>query len=78
MKKRTLIMFALLALSSGFSATASADSVCKGLAQAVCEKNASCRWVQGYTRNDGVKTKSYCRISKSTSQKKISPKKKQS
>jgi len=34
---------------------------CKGMEKAACEGQASCSWVDGYTRKDGVKVSSHCR-----------------
>ena len=39
-------------------------SECKGLAQDVCTTNELCRWMEGYTRKDGVQVSSHCRLSK--------------
>jgi hypothetical protein len=39
-------------------------SECKGLAQDVCTTNEQCRWMEGYTRKDGVQVSSHCRLSK--------------
>jgi hypothetical protein len=51
-----------LALGSG---TALAESACKGLEQAACEKASDCVWVGGYEKKDGKQVSGYCR-SKST------------
>lgn len=39
-------------------------SECKGLAQDVCLTNELCRWMDGYTRKDGVQVSSHCRLAK--------------
>ena len=39
----------------------SAPSVCKGLDEAACGAQAECRWMEGYTRKDGVQVSSHCR-----------------
>lgn len=39
-------------------------SECKGLAQDVCAANEQCRWMEGYTRKDGVQVSSHCRLAK--------------
>ncbi|MTW22520.1 hypothetical protein [Allochromatium palmeri] len=39
-------------------------SECKGLAQDLCTTKEQCRWMQGYTRKDGVQVSSHCRLSK--------------
>lgn len=39
-------------------------SECKGLAQDVCVTNENCRWMDGYTRKDGIQVSSHCRLSK--------------
>jgi hypothetical protein len=39
-------------------------SECKGLALDACAANADCRWMEGYTRKDGVQVSSHCRLSK--------------
>ena len=41
-----------------------AASECKGLAQDVCVTNGNCRWMEGYTRKDGIHVSSHCRLSK--------------
>ena len=41
-----------------------AASECKGLAQDVCVTNENCRWMDGYTRKDGIQVSSHCRLSK--------------
>ena len=38
-----------------------AQSACKGLEKAPCEKKEACTWVDGYTRKDGAKVSAYCR-----------------
>ena len=47
-----------LALGSG---SALAESACKGLEQAACEKAADCTWVGAYERKDGKHVSGYCR-----------------
>ncbi len=55
----TLLSTALVTL---FAAPAiSAPSVCKGLDEAACAAQAECRWMDGYTRKDGVQVSSHCR-----------------
>jgi len=39
-------------------------SECKGLAQDACMTNENCRWMDGYTRRDGIQVSSHCRLSK--------------
>lgn len=39
-------------------------SECKGLAQDVCATKEECRWMEGYTRKDGIQVSSHCRLSK--------------
>jgi len=39
-------------------------SECKGLAQDACVTNENCRWMDGYTRRDGIQVSSHCRLSK--------------
>ena len=41
-----------------------AASECKGLAQDACVTNENCRWMDGYTRKDGIQVSSHCRLSK--------------
>ncbi|MGQ9830795.1 MAG: hypothetical protein ACUVQI_04135 [Thermochromatium sp.] len=39
-------------------------SECKGLSQEACIANEQCRWMEGYTRKDGVQVSSHCRLAK--------------
>ncbi|WP_200373212.1 hypothetical protein [Thiocystis violacea] len=41
-----------------------AASDCKGLAQDACAAKEHCRWMNGYTRKDGIQVSSHCRIGK--------------
>ena len=36
-------------------------SDCKGMEQSACASEASCSWIEGYTRKDGRTVKSFCR-----------------
>lgn len=58
----TLATAVALALSG---AGVHAESACKGIEQAACEKAAECTWVAGYTRQDGNKVAGYCRTKSS-------------
>lgn len=40
---------------------AGAASQCKSLSQDACAANASCTWVDSYTRKDGREIQAYCR-----------------
>lgn len=40
------------------------SSECKGLAQDVCATKEECRWMEGYTRKDGIQVSSHCRLAK--------------
>ena len=42
-------------------ATPALASSCKGLKSSACSSKSSCSWVEGYTRKDGAKVKSFCR-----------------
>jgi hypothetical protein len=46
------------------SVTATAASACKGLPEATCAAEQSCRWVNAYVRKDGREVAGYCRISR--------------
>lgn len=55
-----ILMTAVCSLA--FSATSvHAASECKGLPQAECEAKTECKWVEGYTRQDGKEVSGYCR-----------------
>ena len=41
--------------------SALAASPCKGMAQPVCQADAQCAWVDGYTRKDGRAVASHCK-----------------
>ncbi|SDX81232.1 hypothetical protein SAMN05421644_11446 [Allochromatium warmingii] len=41
-----------------------AASECKGLDQATCAAREECRWMDGYTRKDGIQVSSHCRMGK--------------
>ena len=34
---------------------------CKGLSHSACSTSASCSWVKGYTRKDGIKVRAHCK-----------------
>ena len=61
-KSRTALgaLFASVALTLG-AASAQAESACKGLEKAACEKDSSCTWVDGYKRKDGVEVDAHCK-----------------
>jgi hypothetical protein len=78
MTRKGLITIAALAAASALTLTlgsAQAASSCKGLEKAACGKNASCIWVEGYTKKSGSKVAGYCRT-KSSGAKKTAPKEK--
>jgi hypothetical protein len=78
MTRKGLTTIVALAAASALTLTfgsAQAASSCKGLEKAVCGKNASCIWVEGYTKKSGAKVASYCRT-KSSGSKKTAPKEK--
>ena len=56
-----LLILSMLGLSC---LPAAADSECKGLDQNACTAKEQCRWMDGYTRKDGVQVSSHCRLSK--------------
>lgn len=55
----TLLSTALVTLFA--TPAISAPSVCKGLDEAACTAQAECRWMEAYTRKDGVQVSSHCR-----------------
>ena len=70
---RTASAIAIVALVVSAGNVTAAD--CKGLAQAKCEGNTSCSWVDSYKRKDGKKVDAYCRSKgKKKSAKKSEPK----
>jgi len=63
-KSRPLAFAAVLsvALLAGAPSIVNAESACQGLEQSVCAGKASCTWVGGYKRSDGIEVSGYCRI----------------
>jgi len=45
------------------SASVQAASQCKGLDVDACQSNASCGWVESYTRKDDRQVRAFCRTS---------------
>lgn len=41
-------------------------SSCKGLEESACGARTDCRWIDGYTRKDGVSVSGYCRVGKAS------------
>jgi hypothetical protein len=56
-------LFAMLTMAGALTlASQSALSAeCKGMEKSACEGQNTCTWVDGYTRQDGVKVNGYCR-----------------
>ncbi|QGU31989.1 hypothetical protein [Thermochromatium tepidum] len=50
-----------------------AASECKGLDPDACAANPNCRWMEGYTRKDGVQVSSHCRLAKPRKQDTTAP-----
>lgn len=67
---RTLIAAVALALAG---TGVQAESACKGLEMAACEKAAECTWVESYARQDGIKVAGYCRTKSSQGATKAPP-----
>ncbi|BCU05653.1 hypothetical protein [Allochromatium tepidum] len=61
---RTALFAATLPLLALSWQPAQGASECKGLTQDACAANAECRWMEGYTRKDGVQVSSHCRLAK--------------
>lgn len=63
-KSRPLAFAAMLAVAllAQTPSLVNAKSACQGLEQSVCTGKASCTWVGGYTRSDGIEVSGYCRI----------------
>lgn len=57
---RTIAVGCALTLAS--IGTAFAESPCKGLEQDVCGAREECRWINGYTRKDGIEVSGHCRV----------------
>lgn len=55
----TLVSTALFALFAG--PALSAPSVCKGMDEEACAAQPECRWMDSYTRKDGIQVSSHCR-----------------
>jgi hypothetical protein len=78
MIRKGLTAVAALAAASALMLTlgsAQAASSCKGLEKAACGKNASCIWVEGYTKKSGKKISGYCRTKSSHAKKATSKEK---
>lgn len=43
---------------------ARAESACKGLEQTLCATKPECRWMNSYTRKDGIQVSGHCRLGK--------------
>ncbi len=56
----TVSMMIAVVFALGFSLQAQAAN-CKGKSQSSCAASASCTWVKGYKRSDGVKVSGHCR-----------------
>jgi hypothetical protein len=75
MTRKGLITTAALAAASALALTlgyAQAASSCQGVEKAACEKNTSCIWVGGYTKESGAKVSGYCRTKSTGGAKKTS------
>ena len=63
MKKTNIVVSlttaAALLVTLGSQVTYASD--CKGLEASNCAAKSSCSWIDGYTRKDGRKVKSFCR-----------------
>ncbi|MBN2885375.1 MAG: hypothetical protein JXM75_01540 [Chromatiaceae bacterium] len=59
---RSIALGCLLTLAAVSSALA--ESPCKGLEQDVCGAREDCRWINGYTRKDGIEVSGHCRVQK--------------
>lgn len=55
------VVLSVLALLIVAVMPAQAEFVCKGAEKSLCVNNESCRWVNSYTRSDGVQIKGHCR-----------------
>lgn len=58
---RNISSAALIAVALLTGGQAMAASQCKGLANAACDANTACGWVQSYERKDGRTVKAFCR-----------------
>ena len=58
----------------GVSLPSHSASVCKGLSVDACGENASCGWVNSYTRKDGREVSGFCRVSSKGKSKAVSQK----
>ena len=58
----TLILTAVISFALLGAGNAQAEgSSCKGKSRSACSSASDCSWVDGYTRKDGAKVKSFCR-----------------
>lgn len=67
--KKTNIVVSLTTAAALFATAASQvtfASDCKGLEANNCAAKSSCSWIDGYTRKDGRKVKSFCRAKPSS------------
>lgn len=56
---RRLAAFATVAMLA--AAGQAVGATCKGQPEQACTTDATCVWVSGYARKDGVEVKGYCR-----------------
>jgi hypothetical protein len=56
-----LVALLVLAMTGGAPFLHAAEAACKGLANDVCSKNASCSWVDPYKTKKGKEIAGFCR-----------------
>jgi acyl-coenzyme A thioesterase PaaI-like protein len=61
-------LFAGVTITLAISSTGLAASQCKGLAEAACTTDDSCRWIGAYERSDGRQVSAHCRLARSAKQ----------
>ena len=62
-KSRVLKITLAVGLMAGFGLASmpSLASSCKGQVESTCKTDASCSWVDSYSRKDGTQVKGFCR-----------------
>lgn len=67
MTQRSIHIARLVLISSALIGVAGqearAESACKGLDQTLCATKPECRWMNSYTRKDGIQVSGHCRLS---------------
>ena len=61
---RSVLSAIALTACCAWASLAGAASHCKGMEENACAADATCTWVQGYTRTDGREVSSHCKLAR--------------